>query len=67
MWSAENEDGAYFERADLDTHDTVVVLGRNYHVVNYSERIKEVNPFIPNYKALKFPIVHDFIQYDDPY
>ena len=65
--SAENKDSTCFEVVDLGTHANMVALGRNCHVVNYSSKTAEVNPFITDCKALKVLIVDAAIQHEGPY
>ena len=65
--SSDDNDSTELERMDLNAHASMVVLSRNYHIVNYLVIIVEVHPFSPEYEALKVPIVHAVMQYDDPY
>ena len=58
--SAEDNDSTYFERTDLDSHDNVVLLGKNCCVVDHSGRKTEVHPFSPEHEALKVLIVDIF-------
>ena len=60
--SADNEDNTDLERTDLDTHENMVVLGRNFCVVNNSGKLPEVHPFSPEYESLKNPIVNPSMQ-----
>ena len=46
----------------------MLVLARNYCIVNYSRKTAEVQPFSPEHKSLvEVPIVNSVMQCDDPY
>ena len=45
--SADENDSTDLERTDLDSHEKMVVLGRNCYIVNRSRRIAEVHPYSP--------------------
>ena len=52
---------------ELDSHANILVIGQHAQIMSDTGRVAEVNPFTPDYKAMKFPIVDAAIQYDCPY
>ena len=52
--STENENSTYFERTNLDTHASMIVLDRNFHVVNYSGNKRKFILSVLNAKHYKF-------------
>ena len=65
--SSDNNDRTELERTDLDAHVNVIVLARNFYIVNYLERIAEIHPFCLEHESLKVLIVDTIAQCDDPY
>ena len=69
MWqcilsSTEYENGTNLKmnsRTDLDSHVNMVVLGRTSCIVNYTGKIAQVRPFIPDHEALNLHIVDTVI------
>lgn len=50
---------------ELDTHATMVLIGRNFQVISRSGQTVQVNPFTPDYKALpEVPNVDTVIAYE---
>ena len=65
--SEDDADSTELERIGLDDHSNMVVLSRKCCIVNHLGRLAEVHLFSPEYEVLKFPIIDDVMQYDDPY
>ena len=56
-----------YTKTDFNIYANIVVLGKNFHITNYTSRIAEVQPFPLEYESLyQGPIVDTIIQYDDP-
>jgi hypothetical protein len=55
-------------RTELDTHANMIVAGKHCYVIAWTGRNATVNPFTPDYDALKeVPIVDAAIMYECPY
>ena len=53
-------------RTDLESHASVVLVGRNILVISDANRIAELTPFTHDYDSIDhFPIVDTSIRYDD--
>jgi len=50
-----------------NTHANMVVVGKHCHIIRETGRSADVNPFTPEYEALrKIPVVDAAILYEDP-
>jgi hypothetical protein len=55
-------------RTELDTHANMIIAGKHCYVIAWTGRNATVNPFTPDYDALKeVPIVDAAIMYECPY
>jgi hypothetical protein len=54
-------------RTELDTHANMPVVGRNCLIVADTGETVDVNPFTPDYQAMKAKVVDAAIRYDDPF
>eukprot|EP00957_Ditylum_brightwellii_P187227 14259256-Ditylum_brightwellii.AAC.2 len=53
-------------RSELNSHVTMVVMGRNAVILNDTGRIAEVQPFTPRYKSLEsVKILDAVVLYED--
>ena len=54
-------------RTELDSHANMPVIGKHALVLSHTGRVADVNPFTPDYKSMRVPIVHAAIKYKCPY
>ena len=54
-------------RTELDSHANMTVVGQNSYIVMDTGKLAEVNPYNPDYKSMRLPIVDATLQYDCPY
>ena len=54
-------------RTELDSHANMPVMGRDALVVSDAGRVMEVNPFTPDYDAMKVKLVDAALKYDCPH
>ncbi len=55
-------------RTELDSHANMVVVGKHCHIIDWTGGKADVNPFTPEYEALReVPIVDAAILYECPY
>ena len=54
-------------RTDLDSHANMPVIGKHALILNDTGRVADVNPFTPDYKSMRVPIVHAALKYECPY
>eukprot|EP00957_Ditylum_brightwellii_P088303 6726846-Ditylum_brightwellii.AAC.1 len=54
-------------RTDLDSHANMPCMGRDALVVFENGRVMEVNPFTPDYDAMKVRLVDAALKYDSPH
>eukprot|EP00957_Ditylum_brightwellii_P056883 4312374-Ditylum_brightwellii.AAC.1 len=52
---------------ELDSHTNMPCMGRDKLVVSDTGRVMEVNPFIPDYDAMKVRLVDAALKYDCPF
>eukprot|EP00957_Ditylum_brightwellii_P038013 2875018-Ditylum_brightwellii.AAC.1 len=51
-------------RTELDSYANMPVIGRDAFVVSDTGRVMEVNPFMPEYDAMKVKLVDAALKYD---
>ena len=54
-------------RTELDSHANMPVMGRDALVVSDTGRVIEINPFTPNYDAIKVKLVDAALKYNCPH
>ena len=62
-----DDEDEHESRTELDSHANMPVVGRNSYVISDTGKMAEVNPYNPDYKSMRLPIVDAAIQYDCPY
>ena len=54
-------------RTELDSHANMPVMGRDALVVSDTGRVMEVNPFTPDYDAIRVKLVDAALKYNCPH
>eukprot|EP00957_Ditylum_brightwellii_P113116 8626987-Ditylum_brightwellii.AAC.1 len=54
-------------RTELDSHANMSVVGKHALILSHTGCVADVNPFTPDYKSMRVPIVHAALKYDCPY
>ena len=70
MFSVENDGSLSLPdtKLELDSHANMAVVGRHAFIISKTGRTTQVNPFSPDYEALKnVPIVDAALAYECPY
>ena len=62
-----DDEDEHESRTELDSHANMPVVDQNSYVISDTGKMAEVNPYNPDYKSMRLPIVDAAIQYDCPY
>ena len=54
-------------RTEFDSHANMIVVGKHAHIINYTGRKANVQPYSPNYDPQQIPIVDAAVLYECPY
>ena len=53
-------------KTELDSHANMPVVGANAYILAESGKQVEVNPYTPDYKSMRLPLVDAAVRYDSP-
>ena len=53
-------------RTEFDSHANMIVVGKHAHIINYTGRKANVQPYSPNYDPQQIPIVDAAVLYECP-
>ena len=54
-------------RTEFDSHANMIVVSKNAHIINFTGKKANVQPYSPNYDPQEIPIVDAAVLYECPY
>ena len=54
-------------RTEFDSHANMIVVSKNAHIINFTGKKANVQPYNPNYDPQEIPIVDAAVLYECPY